>query len=155
MVKKQNVQLGMPYGTACNKLRKSLLFSLIKELNKNVCYQCGKIIESEDELSIEHKIPFIDSEDPKKLFFDLSNIAFSHLKCNIKAARRPISIKIKHEERAKKGLHNLCKLNEEQVLQIKELSKTMKGTDIAKLMGVSKHTIYRILQGKTFSYICG
>lgn len=155
MNRKKNIQLGMPYGTACNKLRKSLLFSLIKELNKNVCYQCGKIIESEDELSIEHKIPFLDSEDPKKLFFDLNNIAFSHLKCNAKAARRPIGIKIKHEERAKKGLHNLCKLNEEQVLKIKELSKTMKGAHIAKLMGVSKHTIYRILQGKTFSYICG
>jgi DNA-binding LacI/PurR family transcriptional regulator len=29
----------------------------------------------------------------------------------------------------------------------------MKGIDIAKLYNVSKHTIYRILSGKSFKYI--
>jgi recombinational DNA repair protein RecR len=28
------------------------------------------------------------SEDPVKLFFDLDNIAFSHLRCNVSAAKR-------------------------------------------------------------------
>ncbi len=40
------------------------------------------------EFSIEHKIPWQSAEDPKESFFDLDNIAFSHLKCNIKAASK-------------------------------------------------------------------
>lgn len=77
----------MPFGTACGRLRKSILFSLLKKHNENVCFQCGNKIEKEEDLSIEHKIPYLDSENPTKLFFDLDNIAFSHLKCNIGSAR--------------------------------------------------------------------
>lgn len=85
---KKSAQLGMPHGTASGRLRKSIIFKLLKESVQNFCFQCGGEIESEKELSIEHKIPYLDSEDPKKLFFDLDNIAFSHLECNIGAARR-------------------------------------------------------------------
>lgn len=84
---KKTAQLGMPVGTASNRLRKSIIFKLIKQLGENFCFQCGTEIESEKELSIEHKIPYLDSENPKELFFDLENIAFSHLKCNVGAAR--------------------------------------------------------------------
>ena len=85
---KKAIQLGMPIGTASGKLRKSIVFMLLKMLNLNFCFQCGSEIESENELSIEHKKPYLDSEDPIKLFFDLNNIAFSHLLCNIGAARK-------------------------------------------------------------------
>lgn len=153
-LKKKQEQLGMPLGTASAKLRKSILFSLLKETGKNVCYQCGRVIENEDELSIEHKVPYLDSDNPKELFFSLENIAFSHLDCNIRAARRSTKALSKvHQERARKGLHNLCKLGEDEVRKVRELSNSMKGTDIARLLNVSKHTIYRILNGKTFSYI--
>jgi len=80
-------QLGMPIGTASARLRKTIVFDLLKQLNQNVCFQCGTEIESEKELSIEHKTPYLDSENPKELFFDLENIAFSHLNCNIGARR--------------------------------------------------------------------
>lgn len=86
--KKKLIQLGMPIGTASNRLRKSVIFMLLKKLNMNFCYQCGVEIENESELSIEHKIPWLDSDDPVKTFFDLENIAFSHLNCNISAARQ-------------------------------------------------------------------
>ena len=153
-LKKKQEQLGMPLGTASAKLRKNILFNLLKETGKNICYQCGKLIDNEDELSIEHKIPYLDSEDPKKLFFSLDNIAFSHLKCNIGAARHPITkMKVIHQDRARNGLHALCKLSGEEVKKIRELSTSMKGVEIAKSFGVSKHTIYRILKGKTFSYV--
>lgn len=89
---KKTDQLGMPVGTASNRLRKSIIFSLLKEMNKNFCFQCGAEIQSEKELSIEHKIPYLDSEDPKQLFFDLDNIAFSHLACNV-GAKRPRKLK--------------------------------------------------------------
>lgn len=80
-------QLGMPHGTASNRLRKSIIFDLLKKSDKNFCFQCGTEIETEDELSIEHKIPYLDSTDPVDLFFSLDNIGFSHLSCNVAAAR--------------------------------------------------------------------
>lgn len=85
---KKSQQLGMPIGTASHKLRKSIMFDLLKQLNKNFCFQCGTEIESVNELSIEHKIPYLDSDNPKELFFDLDNIAFSHLSCNCSAGRK-------------------------------------------------------------------
>ena len=85
---KKAEQLGMPHGTASNRLRKSIIFNLLKKANENFCFQCSGEIESEKELSIEHKVPYLDSENPKELFFDLDNIAFSHLSCNVGAARQ-------------------------------------------------------------------
>lgn len=79
---KKREQLGMPYGTANSKLKKSLMFYLVKKLNLDFCYRCGCKIENLREFSVEHKKAWLDSEDPKKLFFDLENIAFSHLRCN-------------------------------------------------------------------------
>lgn len=84
---KKDEQLGMPHGTAQGKLRKLILFYLIKKLNLNICYRCNKQIETENELSIEHKEPYLDTDNPVELFFDINNIAFSHLKCNVNAAR--------------------------------------------------------------------
>jgi hypothetical protein len=84
---KKSSQLGMPFGTACNRLRKQLMFNLVKQLNKAVCFRCNKPIESIDKFSIDHKQPWLD-ESPE-LFWDLDNISFSHKKCNISASRRP------------------------------------------------------------------
>ena len=88
--RKRHDQLGMPQGTASAILRKSILFSLLQQLELNTCFQCGFIIGSVDDLSIEHKVPWLDSENPKELYFSLDNIAFSHLKCNIGASRHTV-----------------------------------------------------------------
>ena len=72
--------LGMPYGTAGNKLRKQLLFKYVKLVGDHVCWKCGYEIGSVDDLSIEHKEPWEGRSID--LFWDLDNIAFSHLKCN-------------------------------------------------------------------------
>ena len=72
--------LGMPYGTAMNRLRKQLMFKFLKELGYDVCYKCETLIESAEELSIEHKEPWLGRDVDK--FWDLDNIAFSHLRCN-------------------------------------------------------------------------
>jgi hypothetical protein len=84
---KKHAQLGMNHGTAQNRLVKDILFSLVIECDKNKCHHCGKPMERQD-FSIEHKTPWLDSENPLKLFFDLENISFSHLSCNIGAARK-------------------------------------------------------------------
>ena len=82
---KKALQLGMNPSTASHRLVKDILFQFISE--NHVCYQCGEEL-TRDTFSIEHKEPWLDSEDPSGLYFDLDNISFSHLTCNIKAGRR-------------------------------------------------------------------
>jgi len=82
-----SAQLGMPRGTAANRLRKLVLFDVLQRHKENNCYRCGSLIVSADELSIEHKQPW--EKIDVKLFWDLTNIAFSHLSCNCGAARKP------------------------------------------------------------------
>lgn len=89
--KAKQEQLGVPIGTATAVLRKSILFDVIKRHGENICFQCGEEIKSVGELSIEHKVPWLYSSNPKELFFSLDNIAFSHLSCNVKASRRKSS----------------------------------------------------------------
>jgi hypothetical protein len=107
---KRAKQLGMPFGTACNRLRKSIMFSLIQETKKDNCYRCGNKIERDTDLSIEHPTSWLDSEDPKGLFWSLENIAFSHLSCNSGASVSPLKGKLKHPSLSayKKG----CRCNE-------------------------------------------
>ena len=95
-MKKQS-QLGMNPSTASGRLIKDLLFKFVKDAG-HVCHQCNKPMARED-FSIEHKTPWLDSEDPVKLFFDLNNIAFSHKSCNIAAARKPNKLALTPEER--------------------------------------------------------
>ena len=78
--------LGMPAGTAAARLRKKILFHLLQRLHEDVCFQCGKKIETAEELSIEHKLPWLHKD--VALFWDLTNIAFSHSRCNSLAAKR-------------------------------------------------------------------
>lgn len=82
-------QLGMPHSTAAGKLRKYIMFDLVQRLNLDTCFQCNKKIKTEKEFSIEHKEPWLHSGEPFKNFFNLNNIAFSHLNCNIGKGRRP------------------------------------------------------------------
>lgn len=70
----------MPFGTASNRLKKKILFNLLVKHLENVCYKCGATIETEEELSVEHKNPWLHVS--AELFWDLENIAFSHLICN-------------------------------------------------------------------------
>ena len=70
----------MPTGTAANRLRKLLLFDAVRRLSENVCWRCGHTIESAVELSLDH-VKFWQGISAD-LFWDLSNIKWSHLRCN-------------------------------------------------------------------------
>lgn len=83
---KKTKQLGIPYGTACARLRKMVLFSLVRELKRDKCYRCGLPILNIAEFTIEHKEPWFNGS--ADLFWDLGNIAFSHSTCNLRAVRR-------------------------------------------------------------------
>ncbi len=79
--------LGMPISSARSKLVKQILFDLLIRYNENFCYRCNEEIKTIRELSIEHKVAWLNSDKPKELFFDLENIAFSHLSCNCRCTK--------------------------------------------------------------------
>jgi hypothetical protein len=83
---KRFVQLGMSYNTAMARLDRRVLFMLVQKAGLDTCHRCGKKIERVEDLSLEHKQPWLDA-DPT-LFWDLENIAFSHKGCNYAAGRR-------------------------------------------------------------------
>ena len=85
---KKQQQLGMNPSTASNRLVKDTLFRLLCDQNLNKCYHCG-LSMTRFNFSIEHKKPWLDSDNPVFTFFDQSNIGFSHLNCNVKSGRRP------------------------------------------------------------------
>jgi len=74
--------LGMPFGTACGRLRRIMMFELLRRHNENVCYRCGGLIEGADDLTLEHKQSW--QTNGAALFWDVNNIAFSHVRCNIR-----------------------------------------------------------------------
>lgn len=70
----------MNLGTASHLLRRNMMFQLVTNAGLNRCLKCEKLIETPEELSMDHIKPWrnVSSE----LFWDLDNIAFSHRKCN-------------------------------------------------------------------------
>jgi len=80
-------QLGMPMATARARLIKSILFNMLQRHGEDVCFKCSKKIEKIEELTIEHKQPWLHVSS--ELFWDLDNIAFSHpAPCN--SVDRPV-----------------------------------------------------------------
>ena len=80
--------LGESHGKANHRLRKMLLFKYAKLAGHLDCHQCKKPIENIDDFSIEHTISWQTADDPVSVFFNLDDIAFSHLGCNVAAANR-------------------------------------------------------------------
>ena len=75
----------MNHSTAQHRLRKKIFFMLIQRLKLDTCFQCKNLIVEIDDLSVEHKKPWLDEDI--RLFWDMGNIAFSHRSCNSLAAR--------------------------------------------------------------------
>ena len=86
--RKRNEQLGMAYSTAYCKLKKSIMFMLIVKSGMDTCFKCNRKIETEKELSIEHKKDWLDINS--ELFWNIDNIAFSHKACNKPSRTRRI-----------------------------------------------------------------
>jgi AP2 domain. len=79
---KRSEILGESIDGAWYKLRKMILFNQAKESGKDICCRCHKKIENIDEFSIDHIESWEKSYDPKKSFYDMNNIAYSHERCN-------------------------------------------------------------------------
>jgi hypothetical protein len=87
---KKAAQLGMNPSTANAQLRKMLLYKFVVAAGLNGCHVCRKPMTF-DTFSIEHKTAWLDSDDPVGNFFDLDNVGFSHLKCNVGRARKNLA----------------------------------------------------------------
>lgn len=74
--------LGMPFGTACGRLRRIMMFELLRRHRENMCFRCGGSIDGADDLTLEHKQSW--QTNGAALFWDVNNIAFSHARCNIR-----------------------------------------------------------------------
>lgn len=92
----KTAHLGMPYGTAMHMLRKMIVFHMAQRLKEDFCFKCNQKIETVEELSIEHKIPWLHGD--QSLFWSMDNIAFSHRKCN-----RPERLRGKQPQPAPNG----------------------------------------------------
>lgn len=79
-------QLGMNPSTASGRLIKDLLFKFVTD-SGHTCFRCGEPM-TRDTFSIDHKTPWLHTNDPLATYFDLDNIAFSHKMCNSGIARR-------------------------------------------------------------------
>ncbi len=85
--REKSIALGMNYSTASNRLRKMIMWKFVVDTGQDVCFRCSSKIELISDLSIEHKDEWQQATNPRESFFDLDNIAFSHLTCNIRAAQ--------------------------------------------------------------------
>lgn len=72
-------------GTASNRLVKDILFKFVSE-SGHKCHRCAGDM-TRDNFSIDHMVEWLDSSNPTELYFDLNNIAYSHLDCNVGARR--------------------------------------------------------------------
>jgi HNH endonuclease len=103
---KYNLQLGTNVSASQHKLTRLILYDRLIKLGEDNCYRCGLKISSYKEFSIEHKISWINN-DPN-LFWDLNNIAFSHLLCNQKAPKGSTQPNVKGRRVCIDG-QSLCK----------------------------------------------
>lgn len=91
--KRKSEFLGLSYSTASNRLKKQIMLMLLQRLNADVCFKCGEVIETPKELSVEHMEPWLERENGVEKFWDLDNIAFSHLSCNVPHDRNKESLR--------------------------------------------------------------
>ena len=124
---KKTEQLGMNPSTAAHGLKKSILFNFAKMLGYAWCYQCATEIKDIDKFTIEHKNPWLDSENPVDNFFDLDNIAFSHASCNYSAARVKYGMPCPSVTAYRKGCR--CDGCKQSRVEYRKKRKLLKGRD--------------------------
>lgn len=87
MAKRKNEKLGMPQGTARNRLINNIVLSFFDLRDGLECFRCGDHIDYEEESwNIDHVLPWGMSEDldrePLDLYLDVDNVVLSHASCN-------------------------------------------------------------------------
>jgi hypothetical protein len=84
---KYRESLGTSLSTATMRLLRSIVFEFIEKTQTNTCHRCGLPMTRTD-FSVEHIEDWRNKENALELFYDLSNISYSHVLCNTRAAKR-------------------------------------------------------------------
>ena len=79
---KYEKQLGMTLGKARNVLYAKMLLHYAKESGNDFCSKCNQPIDLPSEVSLDHIIPWRNSEQATELYFDINNVSLAHKKCN-------------------------------------------------------------------------
>jgi len=149
---KKAEQLGMPIGTAANRLRRMILFDLVRKLGLDTCIRCGLQIEEIEQFSIDHIEPWLDASPD--LFWDLDNMGFAHKHCNSAAGRR--NPKAFANVRFPYGSsHKDAKLTEDAVRSIRKryASGEANGPTLAREYKLSHRTIYDAIHRRTWKHV--
>jgi hypothetical protein len=77
--------LGLSFGAANHRLHRAVMWSLIEQCGRTDCFRCGSPMD-ESTYSVDHREPWLG--ESVALFWDMQNIEFSHLRCNVDARRR-------------------------------------------------------------------
>jgi hypothetical protein len=88
----KSLALGMSFSKARQQLNRKIIFYLLQKYGLDICFRCKKKIKNIIDFSIEHKIAWQHSNNPKNTYFDMKNINFSHIVCNSSARKQTKSI---------------------------------------------------------------
>lgn len=146
MDNKKSAVLGEHHSTARARLVKMILFKLLVDNNLNNCFRCNQKIDAIKDLSIEHKKAWLNSGNPKELFFDVNNVAFSHLDCNCGNKLYPNG-RPSENRPIKKG--HFRKLSDDQIREIRNI-KGLTYREIAPKYNVSHQTIEGIIKRRWY-----
>lgn len=94
MSNKKSQVLGMNFGAARGRLDRDIMFHLAVQLGHK-CHRCGRELVREG-FSVDHKENWSLAENPLEAFFDINNIAFSHMYCNTKEMHERRSAAVDH-----------------------------------------------------------
>lgn len=79
---KKEKALGITWSTAINRLYRTIIKEYFKMKYQMTCYRCGNLVD-ENYFHIDHKVSWLNSENPLKFYLDIDNIAVSHPECNM------------------------------------------------------------------------
>jgi hypothetical protein len=97
---KKHQQLQMSPTNARTILFKTIIRQYFaRELGAPYCFRCGEEIHGLN-FHVDHMVPWLDSESPHALYFDIENLSLSHALCNSISSRR-YKVSDEHRERVK------------------------------------------------------
>jgi hypothetical protein len=85
--KNRQQKLGAQRKNLTCTLTRKLLFKVLQQTNLNICWVCKEKIETLQDFSLDHRVEWGSSENPRETFTNPDNIEFAHRDCNYVRSR--------------------------------------------------------------------
>jgi hypothetical protein len=143
-----------------SKINKFLEEAFKNETDECILWPYSKAPRGAAKITIDSKTVYVchliceivNGPKPSSMHEVAHSCGNGHLSCINKRHLNWKLHKENEEDKRKHGTYGKV-LNEEQVIKIKELSKTMRSRDIAIMYKISKRSINEIISGATWSYL--